>query len=781
MSKRWLIAAGWLALLVLGAWLALARTPVSTDLTLFIPARDARSALLLEQLRSGPATRLILIGLEGGTEQQRATTSQALAERLRTSGRFLQIANGSAVLDAAEQQRLAAYRYLLSPNVTPERFSAAGLRAALEQRLQELASPLSVLTKRLLPTDPSGEFLAMLQTWQTDRQPEKRQGVWFSPDGRRALLLAETRASGFDLEAQDQALAAIQQSFAASRQEPVRMLLSGPGVFGTLSQAVIRAETQWLSTLASTLMIALLWLVYRSPWIVLLSALPLLSAVVMGMATVGLIFGGIYGITLAFGVTLLGVAGDYPIHGFIHWRPPEPLEQSLRRIWPTLRVGVITTAIGYLAMLSTDFVGLAQLGVFAISGLLAAAAVTRWVLPTLVSSAWTPPRTASVTPSAWLLPLLHPPRFLALALGTLGLTVAMMLLSGAPRLWEDDLAALSPIPAELVQLDRELRAELGAPEAGHVIVITAPDAETALQHSEALADWLTARVQQGALSGFTMAAHYLPSQRIQRQRQAALPAPASLTAHLHEALQGLSFKPGLFQPFLDAVEQARTSSLLEPQHLTGTALELRVSSLLFEQAGEWRALIPLSGVQNGDSLAHDLAKQGSEGVHYFDLKAETNRLIAVFRHEALLRTAWGALLLGVVLGVSLRSPRRLLLVLLPVTLALVIDVAVLLALGKRLSLFHLVSLLLVMGLCIDISLFFSLPGQAMEGRVRTLYAVLLCNGSTLAVFGMLSLSTLPVLQAIGQTVAIGVLVSFLMALVMAQQTATSPDPAAERH
>lgn len=64
MSKSRAVVLTWLALLALAGGLALT-TPVSTDLTLFIPAHDARSALLLEQLRSGPATRLILIGLEG--------------------------------------------------------------------------------------------------------------------------------------------------------------------------------------------------------------------------------------------------------------------------------------------------------------------------------------------------------------------------------------------------------------------------------------------------------------------------------------------------------------------------------------------------------------------------------------------------------------------------------------------------------------------------------------------------------------------------------------------
>jgi hypothetical protein len=45
--------------------------------------------------------------------------------------------------------------------------------------------------------------------------------------------------------------------------------------------------------------------------------------------------------------------------------------------------------------------------------------------------------------------------------------------------------------------------------------------------------------------------------------------------------------------------------------------------------------------------------------------------------------------------------------------------------------------------------------------------------STVAVFGILGLSAIPVLKAIGQTVAIGVFTSFGMALVIAQPTFNS--------
>ena len=172
------------------------------------------------------------------------------------------------------------------------------------------------------------------------------------------------------------------------------------------------------------------------------------------------------------------------------------------------------------------------------------------------------------------------------------------------------------------------------------------------------------------------------------------------------------------------------------------------------------------------ALAAGLPQLEASRAYYLDLRAETNRLVADFRDATLVRIAWGAALILAVVWLGLRSWRRVVAALLPVGLALVFTVAALLALGERLSLFHLVALLLVLGVGVDYGLFFSRPGADPDARRRTLHALLVCCGSALTVFGMLSLSALPALRAIGLTVSLGVAASFLAALVAARPLLT---------
>jgi predicted exporter len=83
-------------------------------------------------------------------------------------------------------------------------------------------------------------------------------------------------------------------------------------------------------------------------------------------------------------------------------------------------------------------------------------------------------------------------------------------------------------------------------------------------------------------------------------------------------------------------------------------------------------------------------------------------------------------------------------------------------------------LLLVFGIGIDYGLFFSRREPDVRMRQRTFHALSICALSTVSVFGILSLSAVPVLQDIGITVWVGVLLSYIFAIVFAQQNMSQP-------
>lgn len=737
------------ALVVIGSSLRL-----GTDMSLFLPrSGEPSQQLVLNELRDGAAARILMLAVSDGEPQQLAALSRELAAELAPDERFVRVVNGRAGLTGEEQARWFPYRYLLSAE--PPDFSETALRQALQQRLQELSSPLAPFTSRTLAADPTAAFRQLLRQWQGERAPRLQHGVWFSADGR-ALLFAETGAGGFDLDAQQQNIERIRTAFAdlPDRGE-AKLLISGAAAIAVASRETIRSESQWLSLGASLAVLLILLLVYRSPRLWLLSTLPLLSAVIAALAVTTMLFGTVHGITLAFGVTLLGVAIDYPIHLFSHLQPGISPQQTLARIWPTLRLGVVSTAAGYLAMIATPFDGLVQLGVFTISGLLAAAATTRWVVPLGLSPQWPGPAFACNDFAAGHCRVAGA-RYLPLLL----LTASVLLLARSGQsLWEEDVAALSPVPESVHLQEARLREELPVADLNHLLLLSGDDAETVLQQSEALREPLEQLRREGRLDGYQMAAQWLPSVARQQARQQQLPDEPALSRALAAAQQGMPFRQEAFAPFIEQVGQSRQLVPLTPHDIDGTLPGARIAPLLFERDGRWWALVRLSGVSGAEAVERWAAQQGVPGLRYLNLKAGTNAMVNGFRDAALRNLWWGALLIASLLWWGLRSVRRVVQVLLPVVAALAVTVAALHLLGERLSLFHLTALLLVLGIGIDYSLFFS-RSEPPAGRRRTGHALGVCAISTLTVFGILALSRLPVLHAIGLTILFGVSASY---------------------
>ena len=758
----------WLALvLASGGWLA-ARLSVSTDLSAFLPpAATPAQQVLVDQLRAGVAARLLLIGIEGAQPAALADASRALARVLEQSDAFESVANGDPTRQSREGQLLFALRYALSPGVDARRFTVQGLRATLQEELELLASPLGVLTRRSLPADPTGEFrrLAARLGGGTGRMPA--HGVWQSADGKRALLVAQTRAPGFDLEAQASAAAQVRARFAELAPAGARLLLAGPGLAAAAARAAIEADALRATLLSLAGVLLVLAAVYRSPWPIALSALPAASGMLAGVAAVSLLFGPVHGITLAFGAILVGEAVDYPTYLYAHAARGEPLARTAARIGPTLGLAILTTACGALAMLLSSFRGLAQLGTLLIVGVAVSGLVVWRVLPVL-----TPARSLQRKRTGLAFAARPLPRVRAIGpwlAAAAALAAALVIGAHRDSLWDDDLANLSPVPAELKALDAELRGQLGAPDLRHLLAVRAATREAALEASERLVPLLDEAVAAGWIGAYDMAARYLPSRRTQAERRAALPEPAALAARLEQAARGLPFRPGLFAPFLADVERTRRAAWLDADIWHGTAIAPRLDSLLTQGEHGWVALVPLAAVRDATALAAALrARAGGEALH-LDLKQEADALVSGYRQESLRLFALGLACIALLVFAGLRDFPATLRVLAPALAAALLTVATLLAAGSRLTVVHLVALLLVVGVGLNYALFFNRRAASEEERALTRLTVLAASLTTLCAALALATCSTPVLRAIGFTVVAGTLYAFLLAALLARK------------
>ncbi len=769
---RWALLV-WLAA-VLACVVIISRTQISTDLSAFLPRSPSPAQqVLVDQLRDGVVSRLVLIAVEGDSPEKLAPLSQALANRLRQENSFVSVSNGDEAALEKSRDFLWRNRYLLSSEVTPAHFSAPELRRALENDLQLLGSSAGILVKRVLPNDPTGELLRLLDQMMGDQPPLIRDGVWFSPDEKRILLVAQTRGAGFDFDAQQQALSLIRNHFEAAKEEAgatgARLLETGPGVFSVEIRQTIKGDALRLSLIAAILVASLLLLVYRSALLVVLGLLPVATGALAGVTAVSLGFGSVNGVTLGFGVTLIGEAVDYAVYLFTQTAPGSTPEATLSRIWPTLRLGVLTSICGFSAMLFSGFSGLAELGMLSIVGLIGAVSVTRFVLPVLLPANFhavdaRPFRRATVYLAQ------NAPR-LRYPLAAIVLLAVVFLIRQPGGPWDDDIANLSPVPQNARLLDEQLRRDVGAPDVRFVAIATAPTQEQALAKSETVAAQLQNSVSHGTIAGFDFPAFYVPSRETQQARQTALPASDVLDANLEQAVAGLPFAKGLFDPFLRDVAAAKVQPLLDRTSVGDSDIALKLDSLLISRGGFWVAMLPLRGVTDVARLSNEIAESKERDVALLDLKEDFNRLYQGYRQEALVLALLGALAIVLLLSLFLRSVRRVYLVLTPLAAAVTMTTAVLAASGQKLSIFHLTGLLLVVAVGSNYSLFFESQSRPGEHRERTITSLALANLCTVIGFGILSFSRVPVLHGIGITVAIGTVLSLIFSAVLIEHAA----------
>ncbi len=757
----------WLAILALAGWVIAGRLELSGDLRKFMPApQTPAQQLLIDELGEGPGSRLLLLALSGGDAETLAAQSNALRDALAQQAPIALVANGGEDALAAIPERLRPYRYLLSDTLDQQILDREYFAGELAQRVQDLGSPAAGLVEPLLPRDPTLETLKLAEAWQPGHAPRRLHGVWFDRAGGEALLAVETRAAGFDPKGQQVAIDTIRAAFAQlAGTSGTRLTISGPGAFSVEIGGRTAREAGWIGTIDSFIFVLLLWIAYRSWKAPLLGALPLASGGLAGLGAVTLLFDGVHGITVAFGFTLIGVAQDYPIHLFSHQHPRLSPWANARALWPTLGTGVASTCIAYFTFLVSGVDGLAQLAVFTIAGLGVAALSTRFLLPALIDPQ---PRDAAASrrmARAWA-QLARWPRLGAGACGVLA-AIALAVAWWAPgKFWQNDLSRLTPAPPALLERDAQLRGEMGAPDVRYVIAASAGNAESALRTVEKLHPALDALRGRRALAGYDSAARYLPSQALQRARQARLPESKALARAFNAAVAASPFEADAFAGFLDDVEAARVARPLSPRDLAGTPLGTTVDNLLLEREGRATALVSLAGLQ--DPAAVDRVAR-AHGAELLDLKQASESLVAAYRQRVLWALALASVLLVATVWIALRAPRRVLRVLAPMALTTLVILAVLRGCGVELNLFHLVALILAAGLGLDYALFFDHAGDDRDEQLRTLHAIIVCSLTTLLVFSLLALSSIPVLRAIGTTVALGVACNFVLALLVTRR------------
>lgn len=757
----------WLAVLALCAiwlgWMLRQGLPADTDLTALLPAD--RQVPLIEkadrELGRGFENRFLLL-LD---DDQRVATTQALGRSLQKLVDAGQLASVDwqelDLADADPHDWMGSWRYRLLTPAWQQAIDNGDAMTLVDPALRRLfsptarpdpvADPFGLLDAWLsrLPQSPVGAadgLLTLDVAGQSDSQSGTRSG---DQAGRHpwSVIIGELAGSPYDLPMQNALHAALEQF---QQQHPDAELLRSGLVFHAAAGA--RQAKHEMSTIGAASLIGVLLIigfVFRSPRVLLQLMVPLLAGSLFALTlTLGL-FGRLHLLTLAFGASLIGIAIDYVLHLQCE-RAIEGRGFRLRRLLPSLTLGLISSVIAYVAQALTPMPGLRQMAAFAAFGLIGAwLTVVLW-LPRFTLHA--SPFTARLATRWWRLcqPRWRLPPRLALVAAAVLITICALRLQS-----DDSLALLNPSPAALMQDEERVQQLLDRDTGSRYFLVQAGDAQALLARLETLDAALDGAIADGLEVEYQSLADAVPTAD---EQDANLARVRKLYGAPLDALVQRAGLPA------DVADKARARLPQAPSLTLAEWLETPLGSLqrrlwLGNTAdGGVAATVVISGARDDhtDATLRGLADEPTASptrsrtsVEYIDRVDRIGALLGELRRHT---AVWVGLAMALMtLALAWRYRRQAWRVIVPPFGATLIVLSGFALAGVPLNIFNQLGLLLVLGIGLDAGIF-----NVEHARQPSAWlAITLSTLTSLLAFGMLAFSATPALHYLGLTCLIG--------------------------
>jgi predicted exporter len=279
-----------------------------------------------------------------------------------------------------------------------------------------------------------------------------------------------------------------------------------------------------------------------------------------------------------------------------------------------------------------------------------------------------------------------------------------------------------------------------------------------LEREEHLKARLDTLIESKRLSGYQAMSNWVPSAHAQATRRTLI--EEKLLAD-DGPLQGVAAQAGEDGQWIAATRNgllAAAAPLTLDAFLQSPASEPWRHLWLGESNGVYASIVALRGLSNAAAPQVLLAAEGLDGVQWVDKVAEISSVLG--RYRAYMSWVVAAAYV-VVFGLLFRRYRsRTWRVLAPTALASVATLAILGYASQNLQLFHVLALMLLLGVGVDYGIFMQ---EHPDRRDHTPWlAVGMSAANTILSFGLLGLSSTPALQAFGLTMLLGTALVWLI-------------------
>ncbi len=752
----------WLFFLCLPLLISVAvfTTQFKTDISAFVIAGDnAEEILLASEIQSGTLSRRYILSLDAGENRQISPVFiQSWLSHISAIPGVADIwavdeKKGALAALSSLYAQHAAHLYSRNPAQTlPEVLNQRALRRRATVLKQALLSPQGQLFKTIALQDPLLLSLNGFKAIALQLQNQTTSSTQF------ANFILETQMSGMDVPAQLKIQQHIQNTFATLTKpgDNYQLDMTGVPVFAAATQSLIEKDITFISIFSAVALMLLFLLIFRSFRVLFWVFTLLMTVITIAVLVTNAIFGSVHGMTIAIGSTLIGICIDYPIHAIVHAQGM-PLDRRLaviKKIFPSLLMGAMTTLIGYIALGLSGYPGFQQVAVYTGTGIIVSLLLTRYLFPHLISTA-----AQEITPFRFILfwPVFCQRYRMLLLVGIVGLTIAGIMQLDRLQ-WLQDLQQLTPELDYLKVNDQKIRQRMISIEPGRFVLVSGETVEQTLQRAERVYQRLDAIKQTAALEDYFGLYPWLLSEQQQSTNQQLLLAALNDTQRQfwRNALQA----QGLSVSRLGELEYSQ-GEILNLQQLLHSPVAHLISNQIVVTEHSVLLMIWL-GEHKPDALRTSLA--GLEHVQYFSQRDMLNRMAVDYQQRAQVTLLSGLALIAFLLWMRYKSIVVTLRTLSPAFLSALLILGFWAWTGEVISFLHLVGFLLAVAVCVDYGIFYQ---ENRSGHLSLTYQAMAASMLTTAlVFGCLIFAQTSMLQTLAKVVSCGVVLGFLLCPVL---------------
>ena len=243
------------------------------------------------------------------------------------------------------------------------------IASQLQHDKEMLMFPAGGLLVENIQRDPLNLFtpvVSQLQRSSTEQRFEQYDGYIFSPDMQRAVVMMNSPFGASETENNTRLITLLDDVRQTVETDcpQVEIHLTGGPVIAVGNASQIKNDSLLSVTLAVVLILALLFLTFRSVRNLLLIALSIGWGWLFAIAGLALIHHEVSIIVIGISSVIVGIAVNYPLHLIDHLSHTPDMKSALKEIVGPLVVGNITTVGAFLTLVPLKSVALRDLGLF---------------------------------------------------------------------------------------------------------------------------------------------------------------------------------------------------------------------------------------------------------------------------------------------------------------------------------------------------------------------------------------------------------------------------------